>query len=522
MATGLIDVGIIKPELAGSFAAGYRGAEQARQKAGLVQQETEINQMKLDQLKQDRAGLLQLQDSLKAAGKDPDPIKVFDALIATGNPDYVMKGIDGKRRLTELQRADSMLRQYAPELFGATPTNAVAPAGAPAGVPAFGMPAGAQPPGDYTSTQAMGRVPGVVTTPIPESPPMNAMAPAAAPAAPVNAMAPAAGGDVNALRRQLVALSSIDDPRAKALAEVLKGQITEASKPYVVGGRLVTGGGKELYAAPDKDTTLQSDYKFAKTPEGGGFKGSLADFKVLATPKTTTTINNAAEKAEAGKFGELLVKQFEGISNSAGLAIKTLPGIEANLTILNKGLDTGFGTDAKKAGARILGALGVQDAEKFAANAEMFQSNAINALMQKQLEQKGPQTESDAIRLEQIGAQLGKTKDANQFILDFAKEQLRRDIDQRNFYAEWKKGPGRGSFNGAEDAWFAGEGGKSLFDRPALKKYAAGAASAASQIPTAATPARATPAAAPIYARNPQTNQRIMSTDGGNTWTPAR
>ena len=30
------------------------------------------------------------------------------------------------------------------------------------------------------------------------------------------------------------------------------------------------------------------------------------------------------------------------------------------------------------------------------------------------------------------------------------------------------------------------------------------------------------PATAPMYARNPQTGQRIMSVDGGNTWTPAR
>lgn len=277
MATGLIDVGIIKPELAGSFAAGYRGAEQSRQQLAQEKQQTELGQMKLEQLKQDRASLLQLQDSLKAAGKDPDPIKVFDALIATGNPDYVMKGIDGKRRLTELQRADSMLRQYAPELFGAEPANALAPA-APTGTPSLNLPAGAQPPGDYTSTQAMGRVPGVVTTPIPESPPMNAMAPTAAP---VNAMAPAAGGDVNALRRQLVALSSIDDPRAKAMADVIKGQITEASKPYVVGGRLVTGGGKELYAAPEKPPAppaMVAEYTFAKTPEGGGFRGTYQEF----------------------------------------------------------------------------------------------------------------------------------------------------------------------------------------------------------------------------------------------------
>jgi hypothetical protein len=217
--------------------------------------------------------------------------------------------------------------------------------------------------------------------------------------------------------------------------------------------------------------------------------------RIAQAGKPVTNITNVQEKAEAGAYGKMLVDQFTDISKAAGLAVKTLPAIEANLGALNKGLDTGFGTDAKKAGARVLGALGVQDAEKFATTAEVFQSNAINAVLQKQLEQKGPQTESDARRIEQIGAELGKTKDANRFILDLAREQLRRDIEQRNFYTEWKKGPGKNSFNGAEDAWFAGEGGKSLFDRPALKKYAVGAASPAAQIPgQASTPARGAPA----------------------------
>ncbi len=241
--------------------------------------------------------------------------------------------------------------------------------------------------------------------------------------------------------------------------------------------------------------------------------------EIAQAGKPVTNITNVQEKAEAGEFGKLLVGQFDAISKQASVAARTLPSIEANLATLNKGLDTGFGTDAKAAGARVLGALGVKDAEKFATDTQTFQSNAISAVLQKQLEQKGPQTESDARRIEQIGVELGKTKGANRFILDLAKEQLNRDIEQRNFYTEWKKGPGKGSFNGAEDAWFAGEGGKSLFDRPALKKYAVGAASPAAQIPTTPT---AAPAAAPIYARNPQTNQRIMSTDGGNTWTPAR
>jgi hypothetical protein len=199
----------------------------------------------------------------------------------------------------------------------------------------------------------------------------------------------------------------------------------------------------------------------------------IPQYNALIRKETThapgTSVTMVAEKAEAGAFGKMMVDQFADLSKSANLAVKSLPSIEANLNILNKGLDTGFGTETKAAGARVLSALGVKDAEKYATDTQTFQSNAIQGLLQKQLEQKGPQTESDAQRLEQIGAQLGKTKKANEFILDTAREQLKRDIEQRNFYAKWKEKTD--SFKGAEDAWFNGEGSKSLFDRPALKKY---------------------------------------------------
>jgi hypothetical protein len=43
------------------------------------------------------------------------------------------------------------------------------------------------------------------------------------------------------------------------------------------------------------------------------------------------------------------------------------------------------------------------------------------------------------------------------------------------------------------------------------------------QAPAAPAPGGARPPAqAPMFARNPQTGERIMSVDGGNTWTPAR
>jgi hypothetical protein len=181
------------------------------------------------------------------------------------------------------------------------------------------------------------------------------------------------------------------------------------------------------------------------------------------------TITNVAEKAEAGEFGKLLVKGFEDVSNAAKVATRTLPSLDANLAILDKGFTTGFGTEAQTAAASVLAALGVEKAKDFATNSQTFLANASNAVLQRQLEQKGPQTEADAQRITQTGVQLGNTPKANRFLIDIAREQFKRDIEQRNFYANWQER--NGSFKGAENAWFAGEGGKSLFERPSLKKY---------------------------------------------------
>lgn len=272
---GLIDVGILKPELAGSFAAGYRGAEKARQEAEQARQQSERTQQQIAQgrqkmqmdeftlqkLREDRAALTDLQAKLRSAGQSDDPKLFFQTLINTGNPDYMNKGYEGLQRYKELQQADQVLRQFAPEMF----VNAATPA-----KPITALAPGALGSGTF----------GVMPEPI------NALAPKATETPqPTNAMvaAPVADNapDVNALRRQLFMLSSVNDPRAKAMADVIKGQITEASKPYVVGGRLVTGAGKELYTAPEKASAppaMVAEYTFAKTPEGGGYVGSFEKF----------------------------------------------------------------------------------------------------------------------------------------------------------------------------------------------------------------------------------------------------
>jgi hypothetical protein len=195
-----------------------------------------------------------------------------------------------------------------------------------------------------------------------------------------------------------------------------------------------------------------------------------------ATAPTTTVKLPPQQSSEQSKRGELLVADYKAIADTARVGQKTLPALESNLSILDKGFDTGFGTATQAVAARVLGALGVQNAKDFATNADVFLANASSAVLQKQLEQKGPQTEADAQRITQTGAQLGNTKEANKFLLTVAREQIRRDVEQAEFYRKWYTK--NKTYDGAEDAWLSGEGGKSLFERPALRSYSSPAASA--------------------------------------------
>lgn len=200
------------------------------------------------------------------------------------------------------------------------------------------------------------------------------------------------------------------------------------------------------------------------------------------------SVTQVAEKAEAGARGKMLVDEYKAISDQARVGARALPALEANLTTLDNGFKTGFGTEAKAVGARILASLGVKDAERYATDAQTFLANASDAVLQRQLEQKGPQTEADAQRITQTGAQLGSTIEANRFLLSVAKAQIKRGQAQRDFYDAWFRK--NKTYDGAENAWYQSEGGQSLFERPELKAYAA-RGTAAAQIPTAATTAAA-------------------------------
>ena len=454
-------------------------ASQAQQRAAGMQQQSA--QMQMDQaqrqLRQDEDYVTKMTDAIGKNGGPTDMEKAARLMATHRNPKVSQQGVtmlQSLRRLAEAREA-GIFGTPAPVIPNAGPTPGSMGSGT------FGM--------DQNVPMFNQR----------NVPPLNLAAPAPAvnqltppAAAPVNQLAAAPQADAaKTLQTEYIKLSQFTDvPGVKERMDLIKEQLKELSKPRVVGRNLVAGS-KVLFTAPQDVTPsplarLQSEFA-ALLPGDPRIPQYVAAINKEITRAPGTNITMVSERAEQGARGKMLVDQYGDISKAAGLAARTLPSIEANLSALNKGFDTGFGKETVAAGASVLAALGVKDAEKFATDSQMFQSNAINAVLQKQLEQKGPQTESDAKRIEQIGAQLGKTKDANEFILATAKEQLKRDIDQRNFYDRWYKT--NKTYDGAEDSWFTGEGGKSLFDRPALKRYAAAPPPSGANLIPGSTPA---------------------------------
>jgi len=433
-------------------------SQQQFKTAGLQQ---ETSQLQLDQLRRDRDALAKMQQAFVANGKSPDLESNFNEMINSGIAHYVDIGVKGKQKILEQKQFSKIMG-----MDGGAPAT-------PAPMPAATAPTVAYPqtvaPTNNLGSGAFGMEP--VTAPV------NALAPATstAPAAPVNALAtPPVGPDVTSMRRKRDMLLAMGTTQSIAAARAMDADIALASKEPVYHN--VTGVGlvdprTARVVMPEGVKDSEFEKLLARSNLSDAQKNALRIQRAQkeATHAPGTSVTMVSERAEQGARGKMLVDQYGDISKAAGLAVKTLPSIEVNLSALNKGFDTGFGKETIAAGASVLAALGVKDAEKFATDTQKFQSNAINGILQKQLEQKGPQTESDAKRIEQIGAQLGKTKDANTFILATAKEQLKRDVDQRNFYDRWYKA--NKTYDGAEDAWFNGEGGKSLFDRPSLKKY---------------------------------------------------
>jgi len=206
-----------------------------------------------------------------------------------------------------------------------------------------------------------------------------------------------------------------------------------------------------------------------------------------ANPKQELTRFETNEKirgSEREAIGKLRVEEYKQLGDEANTARRTLPNLDTAEKILNSGFNTNWSTETQAAAAKVLAALGVPEAAKFATNAQVFLSQSRQATNDRMLAQKGVQTENDFKRLDEIGFRLGNTPEANRFLISVNRALNKQTIDKHAFFTQWENK--NDTLKGAEQAWQDGAGGRSIFDRPELKQYATPAKTTPTDLPSAA------------------------------------
>jgi hypothetical protein len=334
------DFNIIKPELAGSFGAGYRASQENRMA-------TEQNQIQLDQLKSDRESMIQLQNQLKAAGKNPDLDQVFDALIATGKPDYVMKGVDGKKRLEaqrEYAKANGLdmpgITPAAPAAGGA-PMLGAAPAGAPMASPSVVRLPQPAAPVNALGSGTYGMNAPVAPSMMPGAPAGNALMGgrpmgALGAAAPVNAMA--AGPDE--------ALVSQTRSRINNLLQFASRYAGTPEGNQAVQQAKIMQDQLELYSkrAPNTPAALQELQAYMNMSPA-----EQAAFEKLQKIKSPSTSTNVSVTSPTGKsLSEPVGKRVDAsLAKAEGAS-----GLMENANMIQEALNTGKVIVGPMAGAR--------------------------------------------------------------------------------------------------------------------------------------------------------------------------
>ena len=461
-----LDFGILQPaNISGQLQAGQEAAmrnQLAQQQLAAGHQQMETGRMQqekagleMQQFRRRQSALDKFLSDAEKGGHTGDPEDVaksfFDFAITSGDPSVVLAA----------QQALMAAKERKSYMTSRTPTAAPA------------MPAA---PG------ALGSGTFDLNAPRP-APAANMLAPAAAPA---NALAMP---DTKALEDKIFNLETqfANVPAAQKEAAMLKERLKELYTPRVVGSSLIVGN-KPVYTAPTTETELQKNFKFAKTLEGGNYKGTFDQFKAISAPKTTITMST--EK----KYGEQFAgKIADSDTNKLGAAEKAPQLAEsANriIDLVSQGnLFTGPIADVKLNIARALNVVGANNDEKIANTERLIAAtgqSTLDAIKGAGLGTGQGFTDKDLKFLQGIAG--GAITYTPQTLTELATLQHRvatRSVE--NWNRRFKEIPKSAT---------EGLGIKAAPDVPPLSSGA-------------------------IFAINPTTGARIQSTDGGKTWKPA-
>lgn len=250
-----LNFGILQPvNIGGQIMAG----EQEAQRNQLAQQQLKIGEMQLDTLTRDRDALAKMQKTFVDNGKSANLRLNFEGMVASGIPHYVDIGYKMLEKLDQQDKFDSISKRLYPDLFGSS--NTETKGFSKTELPIIGPPIASP----ITSTEsklssgASGAQPtNALALGVPPTPPVNALANSTAPAGKPIAKTP------DQLRLEIMLFSQSTDPRAKAMADILKAQLAESLKAHVVApnSNLVING-RSIYegkSAPTETARLQAE-----------------------------------------------------------------------------------------------------------------------------------------------------------------------------------------------------------------------------------------------------------------------
>ena len=278
-----------QPTAGASFVSGMMEGQQDARAARTQELQNQVSQLNLAKFKRDQEALDKLSAAIAAHGGPVDLDKAADAMLSSGIEHYVIAGAGIKQKLNDQKKfTDIMGGGGTPTAPVTSPTLFAAPTGAPEAATTTPLPNPTPPTG---IPLAAGQNPPAINNLAPVAmgsnnlAPLNAV-PVAPPAVPTNALAPQ---NISALIEKRNKLIGLGTTQSIAAARALDADIALAAKPPQ---RTVAGPGQSIFDAngnviasipalpikPPAPPSMVGEYNFAKTPEGGNFKGTFQQF----------------------------------------------------------------------------------------------------------------------------------------------------------------------------------------------------------------------------------------------------
>ena len=181
---------------------------------------------------------------------------------------------------------------------------------------------------------------------------------------------------------------------------------------------------KLMVKEPKQLPAAIQEFAFAKTPEGGGFKGTFQEFLQSKTPSTNVSLST--EKSYGGALAGEVAKSDAAKFEAANAAPRVIDTVNATRSLLDSGnVITGIGAQQRLDLARFGQLLGVtgKNTNEVIANTQQLFANRAQATL-------------DSIRSSGLGAGQGFSNKDREFLenarlgnITYSPEALKRQLD---------------------------------------------------------------------------------------------